>query len=533
MAVLSGTRFALLTLLVTLAPLIAAEEASPPRVNLTIGRDTTYVDGPVRPDGTIDYTAALRARLTAGVTPDNNAATLLLRALGAEFVAEDRVDQALRLTGLAAMPDEDDTFVSFEDYAGRHAPESEKDVGDPVWLQRIEAMEGPWAADDLPLVAAWLTANDTPLALVTEASKRPRFFFLLEPSETDLVVRLPGLGAVADAGRALQCRAMARLHDGDVAGALADLLTLHRLGRLVGGGGTLIEWLVGLGTDALAGVGDQSVIVGGQLTPDLARRYADELRQLSALPPPAKIIDEVERCFNLYLVMGLTDPQWVEQFAQSPMASMVRLPAPREHRLLLAAGVDWDAVLMEVNRGIDRAVAVMRVDDAAARAKAREAMKAEDDRQQRKGRRILDEELPALCRRVARGGGDPAELRRRATEIMTAVALSDESGFDVDITIARELSHEWMIGRHLTLLALALDIARAEHGRYPERLESLVGRYVESLPVDPFSGKALIYRREGEGYVLYSVGRNLRDDGGRSSEDGADFDDIVVRVVRE
>ena len=211
---------------------------------------------------------------------------------------------------------------------------------------------------------------------------------------------------------------------------------------------------------------------------------------------------------------------------------MMSLPASREHRLLLDAGVDWDAVLREVNRGFDRAIGVMAIEDAAARAKAREAKKAADDEQQRKGREILDAGLLAFCRRAARGDGDPAELRRQATEIMTAFVLSDKSGFDVDITVARELSDECAITHHLTLLALALEIARADDGRYPTRLQSLLGRYVESLPVDPFSGKALIYRREGEGYVLYSVGRNLRDDGGRTSDDGDDCDDIVVRVAR-
>jgi uncharacterized protein YfaT (DUF1175 family) len=37
------------------------------------------------------------------------------------------------------------------------------------------------------------------------------------------------------------------------------------------------------------------------------------------------------------------------------------------------------------------------------------------------------------------------------------------------------------------------------------------------VPVDPFTGKQLVYRREGEGFVVYSLGSNLKDDGGRST----------------
>lgn len=62
---------------------------------------------------------------------------------------------------------------------------------------------------------------------------------------------------------------------------------------------------------------------------------------------------------------------------------------------------------------------------------------------------------------------------------------------------------------------LALSAYRAKHGEYPASLTELVGRYLREVPADPFGGEALCYRREGnEGYLLYTVGPNLRDDGG-------------------
>ena len=63
----------------------------------------------------------------------------------------------------------------------------------------------------------------------------------------------------------------------------------------------------------------------------------------------------------------------------------------------------------------------------------------------------------------------------------------------------------------LTDAVIALAAHRAKHGAYPERLSGLD----EKPPRDRFSGKALIYRREGEGYWLYNVGPNLRDDAGK------------------
>jgi hypothetical protein len=72
-----------------------------------------------------------------------------------------------------------------------------------------------------------------------------------------------------------------------------------------------------------------------------------------------------------------------------------------------------------------------------------------------------------------------------------------------------------------TLLAdrtgLACRLYKSRTGRYPDSLEALVPGILKEVPIDPFTGKALVYRREGEGFVVYSLGTNEKDDGGRST----------------
>ena len=53
--------------------------------------------------------------------------------------------------------------------------------------------------------------------------------------------------------------------------------------------------------------------------------------------------------------------------------------------------------------------------------------------------------------------------------------------------------------------------------------------YLKEIPLDLFIDKPLHYEREGKGYLLYSVGMNLKDDGG-SDDRKKEHDDIVVRV---
>jgi hypothetical protein len=71
---------------------------------LRIARGTTFLTGPVNPDGTINYTAALNAMLSEGVTSQNNAAIELLQVLGPEMIQGQARPAVLGQLGLADLP---------------------------------------------------------------------------------------------------------------------------------------------------------------------------------------------------------------------------------------------------------------------------------------------------------------------------------------------------------------------------------------------------------------------------------------------
>lgn len=64
------------------------------------------------------------------------------------------------------------------------------------------------------------------------------------------------------------------------------------------------------------------------------------------------------------------------------------------------------------------------------------------------------------------------------------------------------------------LAAIAVERHRQATGQLPQALTELVPAYLPELPLDPFTGGPMRYRQSGEGYTVYSFGRDRSDDGG-------------------
>ncbi|TET66544.1 MAG: hypothetical protein E3J56_14250 [Candidatus Aminicenantes bacterium] len=66
-------------------------------------------------------------------------------------------------------------------------------------------------------------------------------------------------------------------------------------------------------------------------------------------------------------------------------------------------------------------------------------------------------------------------------------------------------------------VGIACKIYKNMHGDFPANLSELAPELLEKIPVDPFTGHPLIYKKQDSGIMIYSVGSNLRDDGGNGT----------------
>ena len=81
--------------------------------------------------------------------------------------------------------------------------------------------------------------------------------------------------------------------------------------------------------------------------------------------------------------------------------------------------------------------------------------------------------------------------------------------------------------RRAAVVMVALSAYRHDHGRHPLSLDALRERgYLETIPLDPFVARPLRYRQEDHQFILYSVGPNGIDDGGKRQTNQAMADDL-------
>ena len=101
--------------------------------------------------------------------------------------------------------------------------------------------------------------------------------------------------------------------------------------------------------------------------------------------------------------------------------------------------------------------------------------------------------------------------------------------------LAPAIGYKWQAAceaqQALARAALALKLYKHQHGRYPDNLDALTPDPVREVPKDPFTGRPLIYGRTEKGFLLYSVGRDLKDNAGNETPLDEWYPDEGVDIV--
>jgi hypothetical protein len=498
-----------------------AQAEKKPKPKFPISKETTYVTGPCDEDGYIDYAAALQKRLSQSITPANNANVLLWRAFGPHPEGAKMPADFFKWMGIKEPPEPGEYFIPLSLYRKDHLKVDLLKDGKTLDDELQHCVQRPWTAKEHPNIAAWLKANEKPLALVIEATKRPHFYSPLVPNKkgkgsSGLVGALmPGVQKCRELASALTARAMLEVGEGRPDDAWQDLLACHRLGRLVMRGSTIIMGLVGISLDTLAGKADLAFLAGAKLS---ARQIQDCLRDLQKLPPLSSMADKVdlgERFVTLdaFIMLDRDGAKALEKDAGGSSSVFEDAIAK-----IFQPHIDWEPALRNANRCYDRMAKAMRVKDRATRGK-------ELDR--------IDKELEALNKKARDSG---MSLLKILLAPDTSKMIGEKVGnilLHLMVPAVRKVQDAADRTEQLQqnlYLAFALAAYHRDHGRYPAELDALAPKYLAKIPQDMFNDKALTYRPTENGYLLYSVGVNGQDERGQSYEDDPRGDDLAVRM---
>ena len=498
----------------------AADKPKPVFVpKITIGKETTWATEPVGPSGFIDYLAVVNQRHSGGVTSENNAVVPLYRALGPRPAGGNRrPDQFFQLLGIEPLPDDGEYFVDLSKWWElKEKPLPEGGLGAVYELQKA-SHERPWKAKEFPETAEWLRDNEVPLRLVAEAVERPEYFSPLVSENGEqgkmIAVLLPGVQSARSIARALTARAMLRLSEGNDFEAWRDLIVIHRLGRLIGRGPTLIEGLVGIAIESMAIDAELRFLSEAQPPTKFVTRYLKQINSLPARSLMADKIDVGERAMYLdcchHLARGSMNLDTLAD--EVPDDSIVE----KLIKGAVSQSVDWDEILKSGNRWYDRLVTASRTPAY---------------REREVALRKLDDELKELTKKRQGAGALLALLGGKAALTQT---FSDTLISLLTPAVRQCIKAENRLTQRLRNLevALALSSWRSEHEAYPASLTDLAPKYLAVVPNDLFNDRPLHYARTAEGYVFYSVGDNEKDDEGRSFDDMPAADDLVVRMPK-
>ncbi|MCH8829821.1 MAG: hypothetical protein IID45_09615, partial [Planctomycetes bacterium] len=441
---------------------------SPDEPKITISRETTYITEPLDADGFPDYLAAINDRYSKGVTPENNAAVLLLQASGPNEIPEELRAELFKRLGMKPLPERGDYFVSHFEFEKRLRKQGVKlpDENNAITSQWSGL---PWKRNDHPLLAQWLDVNRTPTRLAVEASRRTKLSIPLiiltddeggEPYPTSLAVRIP----ISEAARFLHIRAMQHLGEGRPNSARNSAIALHRLARLHAKSCGMFERVLSVAFDDTAHKIDRALIVYGRLTSERALAYQADLYKIKAFPPPDESLDFIDRHFHLYTIVAMARGRWAFEFLFWDLLGIeVWKKCGERMRLRM---IDWDVVMKFSNETIDRVVNIAR-------------MKNRSDRV------VAFDKLKAEFQQISEHNGGLDQYAKwlftgRGATNWFKISFADHYVFSARFTLKYTDSNRMQY--ELALLGLGLTAYRADHGEYPETLAKLKPKYARRIP---------------------------------------------------
>lgn len=328
----------------------------------------------------------------------------------------------------------------------------------------------PFEAADKAALKEAILKNEKAFALLAEMADKPCFLYR-DPAQSLVESRLPDAIQMIQTTELLLFAALFSVEEGDVRGAVDKVLTGLKFTPLAAGEGTLMANLISVAETRILSQPLGEICRG--------RRVSDEdLMRLMAAQDPGPWRRRLAQGFRGERVLFVEVGQSLFESGLGDLGSVFKGSSWWEKLGL------WLARPL-VKADLRRSLPGFEFLEAKAELPYYQSREALRDRDQK----LHDLPWYAVVSRFMFGDSEAAFMKVASIE---AIMLANRAG-------------------------LACRLYKNRTGDYPQTLDELVPGLLKEVPIDPFTGKPLAYRREGEGFIVYSLGSNEKDDGGRST----------------
>ncbi len=488
------------------------------KVNLTVSLETTYVEGPVNDDGTVNYAPHLLGEQKK-LPPEKNAAFYLVKAIGPRIYGDpeeqeliEKLRPIVQSIGIGDLSKEGERFQDIWTFITACKNSNNIDAYE-IEDALLEKTPASWSETEYLMISKYLQTIEKTLELIVCAGEAEGIYI---PLPEDNSVNGEGMENLFYQMRnrellsAFRLRILFLIRERNTEAAKRELLAFHRLNFMV------THWYLSLLNVRYGFVWDHDLlrmdtafILSSLLKGNALIDYGSQVDSFRPSPQLWKQFVEMLRLDQLYFIMRI---------ARSALKKQTHM---QEFYRGLRRDLEWDYLLRQVNKKYDRLITIFRTNNSAQRARLRE--KYEEEIAERR-------EVSELFRFISDHFG--TFLNVFTTRRMATKRFAEEvSNNAVGCFFTAHASYQEAVAKYdLIQVTCALAAYKQQQGTYPSSLTSLKPHYMKTIPKDVFTGKPFHYKqkKQGKGFLLYSVGRNKKDEGGEFGYYSHSADDIVI-----
>lgn len=427
-------------------------------------------------------------------------------SLGKPTIAVNYVEEATRLArpvadeGLNAAPIYQKAFdVYNEPPLVASETEAEKTslldvIRDKDWVTEL-------TEEELTLLKQWLSDNADAIEFFKQAAEKPYCWWERKAKDKIMFnVLMPELSSTRKLAQMMVWQVRLKAHKGDVEGAFDDLLDCYRAGTHLKGPRYLIEQLVGTAFQTIAIKEIRIILCNQKIDNQLLKSFQTKFEDLIAKDTYVTsydvekfgALDFIQRCYtdngrgSGHMIPGRVQEfmcaTWWDDSGEEPL---------KKAFLSLAISITG-ANRREICRIFEKIYS-----------SAEECATKTPWQLHKEHEENVDFEMNL---------DNWSTLKRaRYWPVQTLVPA---------LTRVNELAYRTKAGTYATLAIVAILRYAQDRGHYPDNLDELVAAdYLKELPMDLWSDKPLVYKRTDDGFMLYGIGSNFKDDGGQVARD--------------